>query len=357
VDIPLETPALRLSALQPRKEPGRYRAYVRRAVAWSVWLYVLFIVGVWLLLRLSGDRWWFATVILFGPRWLLAIPMLALLPMAAWLRRHMLWPLLGAGLVLLGPVLGLCVPWGRHSAADMPVLRVLTCNVDGEAVDMRALAALIEQTGADVVAIQECPAEFPGDLLTGWHLRREGQLLLTSRYPLHDVTFRQCRHPLGPWPPVNALYCRVESPWGPIGFCTVHLDSPRGGLDEVLDRWTVVSPSRSAGLVAKIENRGLESADLAEWLQGFSEPLIVAGDFNMPTDSGIYRRHWAGFNNAFSSCGFGFGYTKWTGVGRLQYGVRIDHVLTSQEWRCGRCWVERDIGSDHLPLIAEFTKH
>jgi len=334
------------------KPKGRH---LKTALSWGVWGYLLAVVGVWGLLLLGGDRWWLATVVLFGPRWLLAIPLAVLVPLAALTRRRMLWPLLLAGVVLLGPILRLCLPWGRLAAPGVPALRVLTCNVDGEAVDVAALAALIRETAPDIVALQECPAHVAWDWLAGWHVHRAGELLIASRYALREVAVARCHYPPGPWPPVTALYCAVESPAGRVGFCNVHFGSPHQGLDNVLDRRTVLSPARSAELEAEIDTRGRESEDAVKWLSGLPEPLIVAGDFNMPTDSAIYRRYWAGYANAFSRCGCGFGYTKWTPVRMLCYGVRIDHVLTGAECRCCRCWVGPDIGSDHLPLIADLT--
>ena len=41
-------------------------------------------------------------------------------------------------------------------------------------------------------------------------------------------------------------------------------------------------------------------------------PFLIAGDFNMPADSTIYRRCWSTFTNVFSGAGFGFGHTKFT---------------------------------------------
>ena len=160
MEIPSELPALRL--LPSRKAPERFRTFVRRAVAWSVWLYLLFVVGVWLLLYLSGDRWWFATMILFGPRWLLRH--------CRWsccsrqprcLRRRLLWPLAASAMVVVWPIMGLCLPVGRLAAPAGDCVRVLTFNVDGKSVDREALHGLIEQEQPDVVALQECRGRQP----------------------------------------------------------------------------------------------------------------------------------------------------------------------------------------------------
>jgi vancomycin resistance protein VanJ len=89
------------------------------------------------------------------------------------------------------------------------------------------------------------------------------------------------------------------------------------------------------------------------WIGGLSEGVVVAGDFNMPTDSAIYRECWSNLSNAFSKSGFGFGYTEWPTVGGWRFGIRIDHILTGPRWRPQRCWVGPDVGSDHLPLLAD----
>jgi endonuclease/exonuclease/phosphatase (EEP) superfamily protein YafD len=82
--------------------------------------------------------------------------------------------------------------------------------------------------------------------------------------------------------------------------------------------------------------------------------MIVAGDFNMPRESSIFRRDWTAWNNAFGRTGLGFGFTKISQFGPLRYGTRIDHVLYHEAWTCVGAWVGGEVGSDHLPLVAEF---
>ena len=91
----------------------------------------------------GGDRWWFATLILFGPRWLCAVPLAALVPAAALVRRRLLWPLTAAAVVAIGPIMGFCLPWARLAPPSSPTLRVLTCNLKGRCRDNTALDDLI----------------------------------------------------------------------------------------------------------------------------------------------------------------------------------------------------------------------
>ena len=50
-------------------------------------------------------------------------------------------------------------------------------------------------------------------------------------------------------------------------------------------------------------------------MSGLASP-ILAGDFNLPVDSAIYREYWSGYRDAFSDAGWGFGYTEWPRVRR-----------------------------------------
>ncbi len=328
------------------------RRWPSTAVAVCTWSYVAAVLAVWLLRRLGGDRWWFATVMLFGPRWPYAVPWALLAPAAALVRPRLLWPLMAAALVLLGPIMGLCLPWARLAAHGGRTVRVLTCNIDGANVNIRRLMTLVAAAQPDVVALQECPSDLALNWPAGWHVVRAGQLLVASPHPLRDDAAAKNRHPPSPWPPVNGLWCTVEMPHGPIGFCCIQLHTPHEGLSEVLDRRTLVSPARSTQLTADIADRRQESVELAGWLSDRSRQWLAAGDFNMPADSAIYRACWGRYVNAFSTSGFGFGYTKWTAIHGWQFGARIDHVLGGRGLTACRSWVGPDVGSDHLPLLA-----
>ncbi len=308
---------------------------------------------MWLLLRFASDRWWLATVILFGPRMLLALPLAVLLPATAILWRRSLWPLLASLVLLVGPVMGFCLPFGKLAVDNAPTLRLLTYNVEGDQVDGERLVSLVKQVDAEVVTLQECSGDLKIPWPAGWHVERAGQLIVASRYPLESVTISHRTYPFSPWPAVNGIHATLSTPCGPVGVCCVHLMSPREGLAEVLDRHTVINSARSGHLASQLVIRRLESKTVSNWLRGFEGPLIVAGDFNMPVDSGIFREYWSDRPDAFSAVGLGFGYTKYEPLLAGAYGIRIDHVLTDVGSRAVRCWVGPDIGSDHRPVLAD----
>ncbi len=333
--------------------PPRRPRWPSTTVAVCTWLYVVAVVIVWLLLRFAGDRWWFATVIMFGPRWLCAVPLLGLVPAAMLWRRRMLWALGAAAILVVGPIMGLCIPWARLAAADGPSLRVLTCNVKGKGNNNAALDSLIEQAAPDVVALQGCWGGVRIRWPKGWHVCQVAGFVIASRYPVvHRGPDHSWQLP-GHWPHIDMLRCTVEAPGREIEFYSVHLLSPHEGLEAVLDRKTLLRPSDGPILDAEIEQRRAESEDAHRFVRSFGSAPILAGDFNMPVDSAIYRRYWAELRDGFSAAGLGFGYTEWPRKSVGLVGVRIDHVLTGRGWRCRRCWVGPDVGSDHLPLLAD----
>jgi vancomycin resistance protein VanJ len=325
------------------------------AIQAGVWLYVLFVLIVWLLLRFAGERWWFATIMLFGPRWVYGVPLAVLIPLAAALRRRLLWPLAVAAIVVVWPIMGLCIPWGRAMGPDGPALRVLTFNVAGQATTSDALYDLVETLQPDIVALEESCEAKSYKWPAGWQSLQRGELLVASRYAIHEIPEMD-----NPYPGYALLHgvllqCVISTPARDVDFCCIHLPSPRSGIATVLDRSTGVAPSRSRAIDEATRKRREQTEAVARWVEVKSASVILAGDLNMPMDGSIYRHAWGRYRNAFSISGFGVGNTIRAGAHGWQYGARIDHVLTGPRWWPRRCWVGPDVGSDHLPLIADLV--
>jgi endonuclease/exonuclease/phosphatase (EEP) superfamily protein YafD len=263
----------------------------------------------------------------------------------------MFWALVVALVLVLGPVMGLSVSWPTH-AAPAPgalVVRVLSCNVDGSNGDSIALFKLIEQSHADVVVLQESPAS---DALSavmsqlGWHVRSDGGLFLASQFPIVSADGIPSEER---WRAIAVSY-ELQTPAGPLQFVNVHLETPRGGLEGVRYH----DPRMAAEMDENIARRWRESravAARAAHLEQSLEPrLLIAGDFNLPVESAIYRASWSKYTDAWSAVGNGYGYTKFTRF----WGARIDHILAGPGWRVRDCTVGPDIHSDHRPVIATF---
>jgi endonuclease/exonuclease/phosphatase family metal-dependent hydrolase len=327
----------------------------RRIGAAFAILYPVFLLGCWLLLYFAGDRWWFATFLLFSPRWIYGIPLIVLVPWAIFVDWRLLGALAIGFVIFMIPLMGFCFPWQGWAAKLRPSLRIVTCNVDGEAFDPDRFESMMQKNLPDIVLIQECPAEFVEKIasLKKWNVVREGQLLTASRYPLKGKSVIHSEFPPTRWPPIVGLYCLAETPEGEVAICNIHLSTPRFGLAELLDRRTIINPNRSQHLSESIVNRTAESNATRDWAESYPNPKVIAGDFNMPVDSAIYRRHWGGYSNAFSRAGFGYGDSKITPVLCFKYGLRIDHVLMSEEFLPYQAYLGADVASDHLPVVAD----
>jgi len=290
-----------------------------------------------------GDRWWFATLLLFGPRWIWAVPLALLMPVAAARRRTALGPLAVALLLIVFPLMGFRVSW-RWPSAAVPggfTFRMITCNIEGKAADPEALASLIEAAGPDIVVFQEGTADRLPERLRqgGWQI----QGALASRHPVVGSERMEAAE-LGADGSVERF--DVALPGGVVHVFNDHLESPRDGLQEVIGRKWAGAPVLSEVIAL----RARESAAASRWIGLSSGPILIAGDFNMPVDSAIYRDYWGRYANAFSEAGFGFGFSKYT----RWHGIRIDHALGGPGWLPVRCRVGTDVGSDHRPVVADF---
>jgi endonuclease/exonuclease/phosphatase (EEP) superfamily protein YafD len=213
-------------------------------------------------------------------------------------------------------------------------------------LDPAPLEALVERYRPDVVALQEWDEGNHAALLEGegWHVRRTQVMFLASRFPVrraellgwHSSSFRGA-----------VMRYDLETPAGLVHFFSLHLASPRNELRE-----TVLDAGRGADMIQTNSDLRWEQAEqLAAEAGRLSGPVVLAGDFNTPPQSALFRRLWPAYIDAFTAGGWGWGYTFYGG----RTMVRIDHVLAGPGWRCGRCRVGPDIGSPHRPVIADLA--
>lgn len=326
-------------------EPSPFDRRLRNAIAIAGWVYLALALALWIILRVGSERWWVATLFLFGPRWLALLPFLVLCPAALWRRRRSLPALLAASGIALIPIMGFCVPFGAALHGGMPGvrLRLMTCNIHGQALDRMAFGTLLEQVRPDVLVLQEWSSQHdPLFASEGWHVHRDGDLLLASRFPIRRVEdLAQNR-----WgSSAEAVSYELATPCGPVQVINVHLASPHPALEAVLDHSADAADQVRTNSRLRLE----QSASISARAVAISQPLLIAGDFNTPGESRIFHHCWSGLTDAYSSSGWGLGYTYTS----RRNAVRIDHVLYNARWECPRCYIGPDVGSPHRPVIAE----
>jgi len=316
-----------------------------------IWGWLATVVGGLVLLWGLGDRWWFGTLFLYGPRWPLLVPFPFLLLAAVLVRPRWMIPVLAGGLLVLGPILGFRTGlsgWGK--AAGPATLRVVTFNMRGadNPVGPDVPAALIEYD-PDVALIQECAPgldAMPG-APSGWSFRRDGSLCAISRVPIDSATAADVIQTREDGMSGFAMLYQVRVDGGVVPVVNLHLETPRRGIE------MVQAQGEASGLARNILVRDMGSRRLTRWIAASAPGAIVGGDFNLPPESVIYRRHWGHCRNAFSSRGRGFGYTRIL----PRWAARIDHVLAcGPEWEIVAAQVGAGLGSDHLPLVVDLRR-
>ena len=325
---------------------------------WLVGLYSLALVGVAMLIQRLSDVWWPATLLLFAPRWIWLLPLIVLVPWALWRRprvKWVLWLLAASVPVWLLGVAGFVPPTpAKLRAAEVqPELRVLTYNIGGGEIEPARIAPWLEALAPDVAVFQECghTLEHAKPALTqaGWKVELQHGSCMVSRHPIRRV---EVRDPKEIWKMGGSgviVRYEVATPKRVVNIVNLHLETVRDGLTAVMRR----GPGGAAEMESNIDQREIESVLARAFANQTSGPLIVAGDFNMPVESAIYRAHWGDFTNAFSCAGWGFGATKAT----RWHGIRIDHVLLGPGWSCTGTQIGADLGLDHRPVVVDLWWH
>ncbi|MGH7173148.1 MAG: endonuclease/exonuclease/phosphatase family protein [Gemmataceae bacterium] len=329
-------------AKSPRSaEPRR----LRRGVAVCSWLYFLIVLAVWAAIH-AGDLWWPATLLLFSPRWLLAIPLLPLSLAAARWRRRSLAPVLLALFLILGPIMSFHVPW-RAAVSPAPLgehLRVFTCNIHYHKPHRAALEQLLTESEPDVVAVQELPSREPFGFFAAeqWHLHRTRSFFLASRYPIRKATLLGDKSMKMPG---SIMRYELDTPASVVTLFSLHFASPRDGLYQATHH-------PATGILELEDNsdmRRRQSENLVSLADEVTGPVLLMGDFNTPSESAFFHRVWDRYTDAFTQAGWGWGYTFFG----AKTTVRIDHILAGPGWYCERCWVGANIGSPHRPILAD----
>jgi vancomycin resistance protein VanJ len=333
----------------PPPPPKPVRARVRRGLGWASYGYAALILIGLAAIRWVGDGWWGVVILLFLPRWMFLVPIVALGAASVWARRPKLWTVQGAtALVIVGPLMGFSLPipplWGPKVDGDR--FRIMTFNRGLGRIDSRRLIDMIERERVDLICFQEGRPDDPAlDAYFSRNWYRDRTKSLASRYPIV--------HEFGPLPEkwasedrytAKMLRVRLRAPSGAeFLLASVHLPTLRWGLTRFLGR-------DLTGFALHIDwwRHELDRV-VAPLLEARGVPVLAGGDFNMPPDDSTMVALRSVFRFGFEEAGWGFGYTR---PSRFPW-FRIDHILATPQWRITRCWVGPDFGSDHLPLLAE----
>jgi len=327
---------------------GRFRLVPADGIALLFAAITLLLVRV---LHTVADGWWPATMLLILGRWswLFVAAPAVLLTLVAKRWRALLIALVTSAVGLTG-IMDFSFGTGRLAEAvesEGPI-RIITFNMNGDEAGP-LITGLVRGWEPDVIAIQECGGNTSQALLDlpGYNADIGGSCLLT-RYPIVAIDSTRRDNLLGAAGDAWIKRYRLMGPRGEFDLTNVHLDTPRRGFEALMDGTSDATGTITGTTTA----RELESQLARRWVDAGRGPRIVVGDFNMPTESAIFQRHWSSLTDAFGHVGVGFGHTRRAGWSRL----RIDHVLVDDAWVVKTARVLPDYGSDHLPVMVEVER-
>lgn len=243
-----------------------------------------------------------------------------------------------AGIAIsLAPV----APWYFADQSELPpsgseVVKLLVSNVHVHNRKHARLLQLIDAEQPDVVGLVEVNARWlrkVAPLRAGypWYFEVPDEafigLALYSKLPLTHA--RVLRIGAAGTPAIAATMKTAD---GEIEFILTHPASP---LD-----------------TEHVQRRNAQLHELGDYVGNLARPVVVAGDLNATMWNRSYRDFAvnSGLHNARDGRGVG---PTWPSVWPL--GVPIDHVLATEPVRFRDFRVLESVGSDHLPVSAEFS--
>jgi vancomycin resistance protein VanJ len=316
------------------------------------WQYLLFPIDLYaaslvayLLLRVfTTGRLWPVELISIVAHWLLLLAIL-LLPVALLARRWSTLILLSiSGVAFLWLFSGLFMPKANDErmCAGKELssrLTVMTYNISNGLASPDSLIGVIGGSRAEVVALQELPAEQVSTLREGlrevypyqvFHGTGISGIALLSQYPIEEehLFTLQGVHPY--------LRVELEIEGKPLKIIVAH-------------------PPVTFGPGVSKAPRHPDMQALAR-LAVEEGTTIVMGDFNFTDQNERYKiLTEAGLLDTYRSAGWGFGLTyplkNRSGAERAPL-IRIDYVLVTKDICPEDAWVGADGNSDHLPVLA-----
>lgn len=276
----------------------------------------------------------------------LILPSLILLPLIIALRFRWTAMLLVAPVILTFVTYApYFVPRAANVSAATTQVQLLSFNINGRNRRIDDVLKVIEQSKADMVAIQE---------LSPW-------MAEAFAMQLQDVYPHQALHPrddlsgqgiLSRYPITQDEYWQIN-----LGHQRVQIDYP--GTTITLFNTHPIHPLR--GTRYDGDSRAEEVTDILNRAAGESGRLLIIGDFNMTEFTEDYARIVRRYTDTYREVGWGLGFTfphfgNAFGLVFMPPLARIDYVFHSRDFQAIEAHVGMDAaGSDHFPLFASLA--
>lgn len=344
---------------------GFLRSGLERLILGCAYAYPLSLLLLCGCLLEVGEDWWVTAGLLYVPRLVFAAPLVVLVPALLLLRyARLLWTQAAALLIVVFPLMGFVLPWPEGRSTG-PALRVLSLNVDSGNAGAEPLMRQLDAIEPDLGLFQESRWGEHGPIQDGLRKRFRyvhfsTQFLIGSRFPILEHTepdkLRLFEHDRSP------RYVRyvIDSPLGALAVYNIHPISPRGTLGiygsrsglRAFAKRQLTDPEPGLDLARNAALRAQQIAAVAASAAGEGRPVLIAGDTNLPGLSKALHRSFARYRDAFSSAGWGLGYT----YNQRHAFARLDRMLASAELDFRDFKVGCPGASDHYCIHARVVR-
>ena len=340
----------------------RFAALARSIVNLSAVVYLLALLAVVAALRLLGEHWWVTTIALYLPRIGFALP-LPLLIVALLIARsyRLLITQLIAAFVLLFPLMGLHLGGARAATPGAQRFRLFTLNTGSGQNGTGEILDRIRGANPDVIALEEVDDDDVEALrlgLPGYAFRHLDQFVIASRFPIEAEVVPPPIWSEGESRSAQYAHCRLRTPAGPIRLFAAHPLSPHDAFDQLRGRGLayellsgrILGSASARTMEANTRQRLGQVGALAADVAQSSEPVIIAGDTNLPGLSWAFSHWLGGLSDGFAEVGRGFGYSY---PAQRMVWMRIDRILAGPRFRFLDVTTISPRISDHLAVAAD----
>ena len=328
--------------------------------------YTLGVIALTISARMVGERCWLLSFLIFLPPTVWLLPVLILAPVAALVSRPMLAIIaFGIGVVVFGFAQFRFGFGARSAAAGEKTLTLMTNNI-GQS-NHQSMAPFVRQQNPDFLLIQEAVGHSPyyKRAYPDRFVAAVGEFVLVSRFPIASATLV----PEGLWAkrtPAAALF-RVQWPVHPLSIYAVHIPTPRPDFALFRGHGFLVELVRNRGpawnqygAYGEAMHQRVEVAKrLAEAIAKDPNPVLVGGDFNMPSWGYVHSIFSSRLSDAFEVSGYGFGFsfpgTTHNPLSLFGPWLRLDYVFCNRWWTPIGCWTEPRRASQHRAVAATFS--
>jgi vancomycin resistance protein VanJ len=335
--------------------------------------YPLGLLAAWLLLRFSGEGWWVPLAGLYAPPigFLFPAP-IALVMTWRWAARPWFVLQLLAVLLALFGLLGLNLGLGRDVRAgrDPNAIRLVSYNIQLGRRGVPGIVSQLVRLQPNLVLLQEAHDGLAPELreaFTGWHIDQRDQFFIASRFPIREVKQpARLRYKAGEGGALrdgeggaHFMAYTLDTAFGPIDVFSVHTSSPREGLEGMRGRGflyelrhgQILLGQDAHTLTFNAYRRRRQIEAVAAAVRASGHPVVVAGDFNLPSLSRVVDDHLGDLDDAFARAGRGFGYTY---PSKLPF-LRVDRIFTGHGLRAVDFRIGDTRAADHLCVSAVLT--